>query len=692
MSPSSAPKGCCYADQPLSYENNQRCHPTWKPATVVGVLVLLICCGLGLFARFHGLGERQLAVDEYYYLESVGRIVQQGVPAFPGGGYYTHGLLGQYVTAASVAVFGDTGFAQRLPAALFGLGSAALLFALALSQLGRRFAALLAGLLLVSSWEVEFSRFARMYAPFQCATLAFLLAYDRTLLGDRWDRRYLAHAAAIVMVLSHDLGILLLPLLFVPLLVGSRALRFPTRAHTLRYALVSSGVALACFAYTRASLRYLGVVDRYPVDFVRDPSPLLRIPEFPFWSAGPESTTSLMVLIVALAGAALIPAAINLSRGRSDSTNLAAEGLAGLLLVSAALHALLVSVGCALLLLFRYEVHRSTRSRGRYLGALALSALMATAWIAYALLTRDWLLELGVPASSLMNGLRRTFFGWPDLYSTLVVPWAASLPGIGALAALAIAHQLWTKRKAPPAELARNPALLVVMVTVALGMLETYFSGGTRYVYFIYPVALYTVALSISQLTLAAVPAWGERAHVIAASICVALFALSSDFNLRHLMGVTQPEASFRIGRFEGREAIWYPRYDYASPAGFLEDHAEAVPIIVVGLPPVSHYLDLDHAVFYPRERPIFRMVSRERGTRELWSQRQMLSSAEELRSYTAGTDTIWLVRLTETARHPFREADVWGDRYIDAQRRFVGSDGRVEVVSVALRPARSPR
>ena len=36
-------------------------------------------------------------------------------------------------------------------------------------------------------------------------------------------------------------------------------------------------------------------------------------------------------------------------------------------------------------------------------------------------------------------------------------------------------------------------------------------------------------------------------------------------------------------------------------------------------------------------------------------------------------------------------EAEVWANRYISAQREFVGSDGRVEVVSVALRPARSP-
>jgi hypothetical protein len=187
----------------------------------------------------------------------------------------------------------------------------------------------------------------------------------------------------------------------------------------------------------------------------------------------------------------------------------------------------------------------------------------------------------------------------------------------------------------------------------------------------------------------------GVRADLTAGAACLVLFALSSDFDPRHLVGVTGPEASFRMGVFEDREATWYPRYDYASPADFLRTRADPqqrIPIVVVGLPTVSHYLDLDHAVFYPLGQPIFLMVSRERGTRELWSQRPLLSTEEALRNYTAGARAVWLVRLTAVERQPFQVTEVWADRLLDAHREFVSRDGLIEVLSVALRSVRTGR
>ena len=650
--------------------------------------MLSICVAAGLYARFYELGERQLAVDEYYFLESVGRILEQGVPALPGGGYYPRDLLAQYITAGSILLFGDTGFAQRLPVALFGLAAVALSFVYARPQLGRRLAVVLAGLLLVSSWEIEFSRFARMYAPFQCATLAFLIAYDRALLGDRWDRRYLAHAAAIAMVLSHTLGLFLLPLLFVPLLVTAGPPRFPTRAHAIRFALVSVGTLLASTAYARTDFMNWGVSDRYPSGFIPAGSSLLRLPDFPFWSAGGEPVASLMVLIAVLAVSAVAPATVS---ARRSSRHWAAAGLTGLLLSSAVLHSLIISAVCAALLLFRHEVYRSDQFSRGYRAALAAAALIATSWLAYALATRDWVSRSGDGMGSLIGALRRSFFGWPDFFTTILVPWAAALPGIGAFIALAVAHQLWTNRKQPLAILARNPALPILIVAIALGVLASGFYAGMRFTYFLYPVALYTVALSILQLAKGFLPRCAARAELIAGGLCLVLFALSSDFNPRHLIRVTQPDASFRIGAFEGRESTWYPRYDYASAAEFLEARAresQQMTIIVVGLPAASHYLDLDHAVFYPRGRTVFAGVSRDRGTRDLWSQRRLLSTAEELRDYTASAKTIRLVRLADATAQPFGVADVWQDRLVSVNQEFKSKDGRVEVVSVTLKLA----
>jgi hypothetical protein len=63
--------------------------------------------------RLDGLGERSLAWDEYYFAQSVGQILEQGVPAFETGGYYPRGLPLQYANAAICHIMGESETAQR---------------------------------------------------------------------------------------------------------------------------------------------------------------------------------------------------------------------------------------------------------------------------------------------------------------------------------------------------------------------------------------------------------------------------------------------------------------------------------------------------------------------------------------------------------------------------------------------------
>jgi 4-amino-4-deoxy-L-arabinose transferase-like glycosyltransferase len=76
-----------------------------------------------LWTRISGLAHRQFAQDEYYLIKSVQNILEFGVPRFPSGGYYSRGILLQYITAISIFLLGDGLFAYRLPSALFGVGT-----------------------------------------------------------------------------------------------------------------------------------------------------------------------------------------------------------------------------------------------------------------------------------------------------------------------------------------------------------------------------------------------------------------------------------------------------------------------------------------------------------------------------------------------------------------------------------------
>src|ERR671918_668802 len=162
------------------------------PVWVLLTLLLLAAGALGLYARLDGFGARQL--DKYYTARSVEFILESGLPAYKGEGYYLRGPIVQYLMAASAWLFGATEFAYRLPALIFNLLSIPLAYIYVRRHAGVAVAAAVALALLVSSWHVEFARFARMYAPFQFMTLLFLLTVDVTYFGDKWRWRDLAHA------------------------------------------------------------------------------------------------------------------------------------------------------------------------------------------------------------------------------------------------------------------------------------------------------------------------------------------------------------------------------------------------------------------------------------------------------------------------------------------------------------------
>src|SRR5450432_2606386 len=62
--------------------------------------ILPVAVLAGLYGRFKGLGAWPLGVDEFYISRSIDHILMTGLPGFPCGGYYTRGLLFQYLVAA----------------------------------------------------------------------------------------------------------------------------------------------------------------------------------------------------------------------------------------------------------------------------------------------------------------------------------------------------------------------------------------------------------------------------------------------------------------------------------------------------------------------------------------------------------------------------------------------------------------
>jgi uncharacterized protein (TIGR03663 family) len=129
----------------------------WIPANRETLLVLLILV-LAVVSRFYGLGARVVSHDE----------VNHVVPAYDlynGHGYkydpLSHGPLQFHLMALSYALFGDSDFTSRIPAAVFSVVTVALALLLFRPYLGR-IGALASGVMfLISPFMLFYGRYAR---------------------------------------------------------------------------------------------------------------------------------------------------------------------------------------------------------------------------------------------------------------------------------------------------------------------------------------------------------------------------------------------------------------------------------------------------------------------------------------------------------------------------------------------------
>ena len=676
--------------------------PAARPAgrlASIGLLgAILGVLALGAFARLHDLGGAPLAEDEYYTTRSIEWILAEGVPAIPSGGYYLRAPLVQYAAAGLAHLFGANAFAYRLPSALCGLLLGALGFLYARRLGGPALGLAIAAALLLSSWEIEFGRMARFYTPFEVAILLFLIALDQAYFEARPGRRYLPHAALLLAALVHDLTLLLTPLLFLPLLPGCTRLRLEGRRRRLGFAVVSLLVTIGLAAMIAGAgiLRDHGVADRHPPGYDH-PARLggaLATPVFPFFDLLPSPI--LQLAAVGLIAAALVAAFLCARRAGARRLQwpdllLALALLAGLSHLFAAL-ALLLGFAFA-----RYDLWRLGAQPLRRIVLLGATLTAVLGWLTLAAMEPGRLVDAAVVArwdvpdpgtlGAFLRGLWSTFFGWPDFYRSTLRPFATEVPELGLAVLAALGWFVIAHRHAPWPELLRHPGALVLYWAGAMALF-TVTSSTSRYWLPLLPVLYTLIALSLAE----AATRWLRLSEISArraAGIAFLLaFALGPDFQPRHILNVGADAVRYRTDRFARFADTWYPRWDVRTAAATLTRWHAAAPgarIVVDTLPALSYYLALEHAVYLDRARTRFADDSRERGRRDLWSDRRLLSTPQELLAYADPAEELWLVRATEPAGRGADLDALPAGRLTEVGRAVLGQDGRIELVR--LRP-----
>ena len=666
--------------------------------------VMLAVVVLATFARFYDLGGAPLAEDEYYTTRGIEWIIATGLPEIPSGGYYTRGPLFQYLAAGFAQVFGADAFAYRLPAALFGLLVSVAAFFYGRRTAGVAIGAVVAIALLLSSWEIEFSRFVRFYTLFQVFLLLFFIALDKAYFEARAGWRYAPHAMLLLCAFAHELAILFAPLLLLPLLPHCTKLRLGTIRAWLGFAVVSLTITAIVAAITIGlETSNYGVVDRFPADYdgaVRDAG-LFALPSLPFFRLSASSFLHVSIIGLILAG--LVAAFLGWQKWGSRQLDWP-DLLLVLALLAAVFH-LFAVVGLLLLFAFaRYDLWRLAAQPRYRLVVLGLTLAVMVGWVALALAAPErlltdevvnrWLMEVNQPGAlgAMLRALWSTFFGFPDFYPTTLRPFAIELPELGLAVVVALVWFTIAHRHDAIPELLRHPGALVIYWALTMALFSTG-DSTSRYWFPLLPVIYTLLAVSLAE----AFVRWRPRAEVMArqgaCATFLVLFMLGPDFNPRHIVNVGDDAVRYRIGPFSRFEETWYPRPDIRTAATTVEDwHAELAEarIVIENLPAFPYYMEGEPALYYARGWGRFASYSREQGTRERWTNLRLLSTPEELADYARPAGELLLVRSIDPAarRPPGNDlvAALRDDGFVEEERVVAGADGRLEIIRLRYR------
>lgn len=605
------------------------------------------CVLAGALARFWAIGRWPLAVDEYYIAESVRSILRTGIPELPCGGFYGRGLLLQYGAAALQLASVGPELAPRLIAAVSSLAALPAVYVLGRRLAGPQIGLAAVAIVALSVWEVEVARFGRMYAPFQAIFLWYLVCFVRyTIDGVRGALAGMIALSALGALVWEGGAMIVATSLLPPFLAR------PSGRLERRDAIYLAGMAI-CLAlvWRLANLNTVGMNDAadLPANYEEatriDPSrlagaimPLLTLRAHPAWAV-----VALVPAAIALLAAARILRELPARERPAPALGLAAA-------VGCVLAQQIELAGAIVLLLLLIGAFRAGELFSRPMLAFHASVLASTFfWVAYSLATSDWVAPgVSLPRKLLLLGFELTRF--PDILRVIAVPWGRTVPVLSAalLALLAGACLHAITRPANTSRSERAFLLIFVGLLLCVGAADPP-RFETRYVFFLYPLALLIALTTIARGARAILPSsrLALPAGVLAA-LCA--FALAEDFQPRHLWNIGTYAINYRIGMSDLEADHYQNRSETRSAAIWLSRHVDARHDLIINtFPGVDFYFPNMSFFFMPDSDPRFENWSCRHGTVARWSNRPLIHTLQGLEAELASGRRTWMV--VETAR-----------------------------------------
>jgi hypothetical protein len=270
--------------------------------------------------------------------------------------------------------------------------------------------------------------------------------------------------------------------------------------------------------------------------------------------------------------------------------------------------------------------------------------------------------------------------------------WAQTIPLLGVFIGIAVLHQIFCIRTLPFKEIIENPVVAILIIVIVMGVRPSLYNE-TRYSYFIFPLLLCIAIMSVSRIV-EAVKRFGPRRKLpyegLAIATCISLFAMSEDFHAFHICNIHSDVISFRIDKYDKFSNHWYPRWDFKSVANLLNDQVSRKSVIILSrdVDTLGFYLEKNYVLYWPRDSADFAGVSRDAGTRELWSGKKMISTNSEIIEIAEAAQEVWLVFYPMWRNWDLDPESVWPGRVQNVVVSTPGLDKRIEVLKIEIKPA----
>lgn len=632
------------------------------------LLVAVGALGLGVYARFKGLGAAPLSVDEYYLTRSIDNVIRSGLPAFKCGGFYTRGLIQQYLSAGLRLEGMAPELAPRLIAALCSLLVLPAAYLLGRRVHGRTVGLLAVTVLALSVWEIEMARFGRMYAPFQALSAWYLVFFVRYVVDREARALWPMLALSLIGPLVWEGGALLALANFLPIFLRPDPEKRPSGSDWIY---LGGAMVLFAAAYWFVTADFRGYnAASWPASFSRamvalphDPMsaltlPLLRLPYHPWWAA---------LAIVPLIGALVALRRIWAWRQRP----LAAAGLLALLL-AAMLQQFAAMLAIALLLLLMRLVHWRELF-GKAATALLVAVLLCAAyWLAFGVATTDWHTAASTGLAKAIAAFAYPYLRYPDVVGVVLRPWARAVPLLGSGLLLLIGGAMWRQCRSEEPMTAERALQVVFLVLLLAASASNPPRQETRYVFFLYPLAIVialTAIVRVSQFVLQRRPA----ALSLGVILGLGGFALSEDFQPHHLLHIDRPSELFRVGMRHDMQDYLEMRDDYRELSRWLQQHA--VPgrdLVINGVHGLDYYDSHIDYFFADQHDPNFASWSCRQGSVERWGNYPLIYSMTSLKATIMSSQETYLVVFAPDSTQMLASlADlnphiVWAQGYVD--------------------------